>query len=143
MSAGSVMAAGSVRDNCGCGLGTMVLKDSEPTVLIQVVATFLNGICANQTFGITSGTLECTPAQSIASNQRIRTYVTANMDQLAVDIAVGQGSTLNALADLMEVPQSDRGALFTKMQSNFDRIFTTADLSADTLVLNLDAVLRG
>ncbi len=121
----------------------MVLKDSEPTVLIQVVATFLNGICANQTFGITSGTLECTPAPSIASNQRIRTYVTANMDQLAVDIAVGQGSTLNALADLMEVPQSDRSALFTKMQSNFDRIFTTADLSADTLVLNLDAVLRG
>ena len=40
----SAMAAGTVRDNCGCGFGTMVLGDKEPTLLVQLGATFLNAI---------------------------------------------------------------------------------------------------
>ena len=51
IAAGSCFGA-SVRDNCGCGLGTMLMGDSESTMLVNLVVTFLNGLCANQTFSI-------------------------------------------------------------------------------------------
>ena len=100
--AGSASAA-SIRDNCGCGIGTMALADAEPTLIVQLGATFLNGICGNQTFGITSGTLECEPHIGFASNKRILEYVDDNMDHLAMEMAAGQGESLDALADLMEI----------------------------------------
>jgi hypothetical protein len=136
-------AAGTIRDNCGCGIGTMALGDNEPTVISQVAATFLNGICGNQTFGITSGTLECEPASGFAQNSRIQQYVADNMDQLASDIAVGQGDTLSALADLMDVRPSERAALYTSLQSNFDHIFTSSSVSSTEVVQNMDKVING
>jgi hypothetical protein len=136
-------AAGTIRDNCGCGIGTMALGENEPTVISQIAATFLNVICGNQTFGITSGTLECNESAGIAQNSRIQQYVSDNMDQLAADIAVGQGDSLNALADLMNVPANNRAGLYASLQSNFDHIFTTSEVSSTEVVRNLDKVING
>ncbi|HMO97887.1 MAG TPA: DUF3015 family protein [Kiritimatiellia bacterium] len=143
MLVGSVVSAATIRDNCGCGIGTMALGNNEATVVSQLAATFLNGICGNQTFGITSGTLDCAPPTAFASNQRVKDFVRENMDQLAMDIAIGEGETLNALADLLEVPAKDRSDLYAKMQKEFDAIFTSHDLSSETLVKNLDKVVNG
>lgn len=140
--AGTVSAA-TIRDNCGCGLGTMALGDQEPTILSQLAATFLNGLCGNQTFGITSGTLDCAPNAGLASNTRIREFIQDNMDHVAMDIAVGQGETLEALADLMEVSTDDRPALYTKLQSNFDSIFTSDGVTSDEVLTNLEKVVQG
>jgi len=140
---GSAGYAATIRDNCGCGIGTMALGDNEATVISQLAATFLNGICGNQTFGITSGTLECEPASSFAGNQKIKDFVGDNMDQLAMDIAIGQGQSLNALADLMSIPSADRADLYARMQTNFDTIFTSHELSSEEFVKNLDKVVNG
>lgn len=143
MASGSVMAAGSIRDNCGCGLGTMALKDQEPTVISQMAATFLNALCANQTFGISSGTLECEPHAGIAQNKEVQQYIAANLDNLAVDVAQGEGATLAALADLMQVPPGERAALYTKLQTRFGDIFSGEQVSSAQVVQNLDKVLNG
>lgn len=140
---GSVAHAATIRDNCGCGIGTMALGDNEATVVSQLAATFLNGICGNQTFGITSGTLDCAPASRFAGNQKIKDFVKGNMDQLAMDIAIGEGETLNALADLMDVPAKDRADLYVKLQQQFDVLFTSHDLSSESLVENIDKVVNG
>lgn len=121
----------------------MALGDQEPTLISQLAATFLNGICGNQTFGITSGTLGCEPAPSIASNQRIQEYVAGNMDRIAVEMAMGQGGSLDALADLMAVPAGDRSELFAKLQSSFGQIFTSSAVSSTEVVGNIDRVLNG
>lgn len=121
----------------------MALGDNEATVISQLAATFLNGICGNQTFGITSGTLECEPASSFAGNQKVKEFIGDNMDQLAMDIAIGQGQSLNALADLMNVPSSNRSDLYAKMQMNFDAIFTTHDVTSEDVAKNLDKVVNG
>ena len=141
--AAGAFAAGTIRDNCGCGLGTMALGDNPPTLISELGATFLNGIFGNQTFGITSGTSECERPANFASNARIQQYVADNMDQLATDIAVGQGESLNALADLMAVPAKDRPVLYTTLQSNFDHIFTASAVSSTEVVKNLDKVING
>lgn len=141
--AGAAMAAGTIRDNCGCGLGSMVLKDQEPTVLSQVAATFLNGLCANQTFGITFGTLECDPHAGFAMSKEVQQYIASNLDNLAVDMAQGEGSTLDGLADLMQVPSADRATLYTKLQGHFDQIFTGDQITSAAVAQNLDKVVNG
>ena len=138
----SIAHATSIRDNCGCGIGTMALGDQEATILSQLGATFLNNLSGNQTFGISSGTLECDPATSFASNKRMIEYVSDNMDHLAFDMAKGEGDTLDALADLMEVDVDARQDVFAKMQSGFDRIFPTDDVTANEVVRNITAILQ-
>ena len=139
---GSIAHATSIRDNCGCGLGTMALGDQEATILSQLGATFLNNISGNQTFGISSGTLECDPATSFASNKRVIEYVSDNMDHLAFDTAKGEGDSLDALADLMGVQVDARRDLFGKMQSSFDRIFPADDVTANEVVRHITTILQ-
>ncbi len=144
LAATGTFAAGTIRDNCGCGLGTMALGDQEPTMLSQLAATFLNGaICGNQTFGISSGTLECEPHAGMASNTRVQQYVAENMDQLIMDVAAGQGESLNALADLMDVSATGRADLFAKLQGSFESIFPTSEVTSMDVVRNMDKVLNG
>ncbi len=139
----TAMAQTTIKENCGCGLGSMALGDARPSILIQLAVTFLNGICGNQTFGITSGTLDCGPADGFVSNQRIQQYVADNMDRLAVDMAVGQGATLEGLADLMNVPAEKRSDLYAKLQTRFDDIYGSMDVSSQDVVRNLDKVVNG
>jgi hypothetical protein len=138
----SAYGAGTIADNCGCGLGTMALGDQESTLISNLAATFLNGLCGNQTFGITSGTLGCERPAAFASNKQILEYVGDNMDRLVIDIASGEGDSLNSLADLMSVSATDRPAMFGSLQSNFGRIFTSADVTASDVVRNIEGVLR-
>ena len=143
LAAGSSMGM-TVKDsgNCGCGLGSMALGDQPATVLSQLAATFLNGICGNGTFGITSGTLDCKPAPAVVFNSRVQQYVADNMDQVALDMALGRGDSLNALADLMQVPANARKGLFAKLQNNFDLIFTSEDVKADVVVKNMQKIVQ-
>lgn len=122
----------------GCGLGGMVIGDKPGGM--QLVATFLNNyLCMNQTFGITSGTLGCGKGM-LASNERLDRFVVANMDNLAKDIAMGRGETLDAFAELMQVPAAERTAFNQKLQANFARIFTSEHVVLANVVDNIVTV---
>ena len=141
----SLMVAGSALafekkqyGDAGCGLGGMVIGN-EPG-FIQLVATFLNGICSNQTFGITSGTLGCAKPRSVAKNDRLNEFVVANMDNLARDIAKGQGETLDTFAELMQIPAEKRAAFDQKLQANFAVIFPSENVVLADVVDNIVTV---
>lgn len=141
----SLMVAGSAMSmekkkygDAGCGLGGMVIGN-EPG-FIQLVATFLNGICSNQTFGITSGTLGCAAPTRSAKNDRLNEFVVANMDNLARDIAKGQGETLDSFAELMQVPATQRIAFNHKLQANFAVIFPSENVVLADVVDNIVTV---
>ena len=136
MVAGSAFAAGY--GSAGCGLGGMVIGDKPG--YIQLVASFLNGICGNQTFGITTGTLGCGNPNKVAKNDRLNEFVVANMDNLAKDIAKGQGETLETFAELMQVPTADRVALYSKLQANFATIFPSENVVLSEVVDNIVTV---
>lgn len=106
----------------GCGLGSVIFKDQPGP--IQVVAATTNGISGNQTFGITSGTLNC-GSPLFASNNQINHFVAQNMDTLARDIAQGQGVTLTAFAELLQIPAAEQDEFARKLQANFDKVFTS------------------
>src|SRR6056297_3858851 len=48
----------TVREDCGCGLGGYAIGE-ETGLLWKLLGTFLNGLCGNQTFAMSTGTLGC------------------------------------------------------------------------------------
>jgi len=112
--------------NTGCGLGS-VLIENQNTVAKQVVAATSNGLSGNQTFGITTGTLGCDKPVLLVSNE-VETFVADNMDNLATDIAMGKGETLDTLATMMKV--EDKKAFESKLKANFDKIYANENVTS-------------
>ena len=138
----SSVAMASVKDNCGCGLGSVMLKENKgDSLLIQLVATFLNGICGNQTFGITSGTLGCDKPAKLVRNEVMDKYVADNMDNLAVDIAAGGGESLDALAEIAGVSVDKKATLYAELQKNFDNIFQGEAVTNKTVVSKINTII--
>lgn len=113
----------------GCGLGTAVVFQNADEWHEHVLAATTNGTSGNQTFGMTSGTLGCESANGPLKNG-IGLFIENNVEQLAADSAVGQGETLDALAELVGVSQTDDLVFKSAMKDNFDRIFTSAETTS-------------
>lgn len=128
------------QSNTGCGLGSIIFKGQE-ALLFQVLAVTTNGTSGNQTFGISSGTLNCSQPSKIVGNERLNNYVADNMDNLANDIARGQGEYLNTLAVLMEVPETSRGDFYTRLQNNFTQIYTSPDVKSGDVLRNIESLM--
>ncbi|NPA57775.1 MAG: DUF3015 domain-containing protein [Aquificae bacterium] len=122
------------KENVGCGLGYMLFKDAPDTTLFEVLAVTTNGISGNQTFGITTGTLECKQPERVVKNDRLFRFVSENMDQLASDIASGRGEALDTVSELMDIPEEKKELFYSKLQENFDKIYPSEKVqSADVI----------
>jgi hypothetical protein len=128
--------------NTGCGIGTLIFEGKDG-LLSQVCAVTTNGIFGNQTFGITSGTLNCEKFTAFASNEQLDGFVSDNMDQLALDISRGEGEYLLTLAVLLDVPAEQRPEFYALLQSNFTTIYPDATVTHTDVLNNLETVVRG
>jgi hypothetical protein len=106
----------------GCGLGAMAFGNASGG--IQIIAATVNGICANQTFGITFGTLNCGPSLFA---QGTRNFVEANREAVARDVARGGGEAIGALSVINAC--KDARAVGSALQARFGEIFPSADAS--------------
>ncbi len=104
----------------GCGLGSVVLGNQKG--FAQVLAATLNGIVGNQTFGITSGTLNC--GEAATTKMGAKSFIETNREALAKDISRGQGETVKNLATLAGC--TDASAVGAKLQKSFSAIFPAA-----------------
>lgn len=138
---GVAAAQSSYDTNTGCGLGNMLFQEiGQDKTLFQILAVTTNGILGNQTFGITSGTLECQMPARFVENEKLNTFVAANMDSLAMDMAAGNGESLVTLAELMEVPAESRAGFYASLQQNFKKIYTSADIESAGVIDNIAKV---
>ncbi len=126
--------------NTGCGLGSVIMQGNDGLVF-QVLAATTNGTFGNQTFGMTSGTSNCEKPSRLVSIEIINNYVADNMDNLASDIAKGNGEYLNTLAVLMEVPEGSRTDFYSKLQNNFSHIYPSTDVSSIEVVRNIEGLM--
>lgn len=131
------------RSNTGCGLGHLVFKDSGDGLVIQVLAATTNTSFGTQTFGITTGTSECDKFGKVAQNENLNRFVSGNMENLAKDIAMGKGETLDTVAEMMNVPASQKAAVYAKLQANFGAIYTSDKVQAGEVVDHISAVING
>lgn len=126
--------------SAGCGVGT-ILFEGQKGPAPQILAATTNGSFGNQTFGITSGTLGCTKDGVVRSPTQVRMLMISSLDNLATDVARGQGETLDSLAALMAVAPEDQPRFFASLQGHFDQIFPSEDVSVDEVIVSLNAVL--
>lgn len=133
--------AGNARSNTGCGLGTVLWGNkADGSVMSQSLQATTNNIFGNQTFGITSGTLECSQPASMANNEHLNRFVLSNMDNLARDIAQGRGENLDTFAELLQVPVEKRAEFAARLQGNFDKVFTSDQVVLAEVIDNALAV---
>lgn len=124
----------------GCGAGT-ILWEGQSGVAAEVLAVTTNGSFGNQTFGISSGTLGCSQGGVVHVAQRIPMYASANMEQIAADMAAGEGESLVALADLYDIAPSDRQAFYAATQDHFGEIFSAGDVTVGQMLASLESVM--
>ena len=127
--------------NTGCGLGSLAFE-GQNGLLSQTLAATTNGIFGNQTFGITSGTSNCAQYKTFAYNEKVDTFVADNMDNLARDIARGQGEYVNTLAVLMEIPNAKKAAFRSQLQAHFSDIYTSDKVTHSEVVRNIMVVAQ-
>jgi hypothetical protein len=120
----------------GCGLGSMAFG-SQPGG-IQILASTTNGILGNQTFGITFGTSNCGPGMLA---QGTKSFVEANREVLAKDIARGEGEAIGALTIINRC--ADSRAVGAALQSRFGAIFPSEQASNDAVTGAILETLRG
>src|SRR4030067_223474 len=123
-----------------CGVGSMIFK-GQSGVAPQVLAITTNGTFGNQTFGVTTGTLGCSPNATVKSNMKSAMFIDSNKDQLARDMSVGSGETLASLSHLLGVEAKDQAAFNPLAKNNVARIFTTDSVATEQVISALREVL--
>jgi len=126
--------------SAGCGVGTILFEGQKGPVP-QILAVTTNGSFGNQTFGISSGTLGCEQDAVVRSPTKVKMLMISSLDNLAADVARGQGETLESLAALMAVAPDDKARFFASLQGDFGRIFPSEDVTVDEVIVSINAVL--
>lgn len=116
-------------NNVGCGWGSMVFNGKSDKGS-QILAATTNGTFGNQTFGITSGTAGCAQNATVRSYAQVSTFMTANIDKVAHDMAVGKGESLDTLASLMGMTSQDKTVFSNMVKTHFSTIFPSTNTTS-------------
>ncbi len=125
----------------GCGIGTQIWN-GQSGLLPKILASTTNGTFGNQTFGISSGTLGCSTDGVVTAQNRAPAFVAANLDQLAVEMAAGQGESLEAYASIYGVQGEDRGAFFALTKAHYSEIFSSESTTSDQVVSTVQDLMK-
>ena len=131
---GAVSAFAVPRENVGVGVGTMIFKDSEG-LMSQTAAVTTNAIFCNGLFAITSGTLDAEKPDEFWAQEQMNIFIAGNMDNVAKDIAMGNGEAVDTIAAILKV--EDKEAFKTQLQENFANIYTTNEVTHTEVVSNI------
>ncbi|MFN3604361.1 MAG: DUF3015 family protein [Leptonema sp. (in: bacteria)] len=102
----------------GCGLGSLIIKQNN---FLQIFAATTNGTSGNQTFGITTGTSNCTPDSKAYQEKQQEIFVTVNFESLENELASGTGEKVFALAQMLNCDVNT----FSKIaRENYKDLFT-------------------
>lgn len=120
----------------GCGLGSVLIGKRGS----QIFAGTTNGTSYNQSFAISTGTLNCVDNPEDEVAQRMDKFLIVNKAALAGDIAKGNGETLLSLSTLMGCGQSSRFG--SVLQQNFNSIYPNEKVSPNEVTDSIITVIR-
>jgi hypothetical protein len=120
----------------GCGLGKLAWSSypGQQSIGAQVLQSTTNGIVPSQTFGISSGTSGCTNDGTIFASEKVNVFATVNFNNLAQEMAQGQGEHLTSLATLMGIPAEQHGVFFSMAQEKYTTLIQTGETSPKAVV---------
>lgn len=101
----------------GCGLGSIIIGADGG--IIQIFAATTNPTSGSQTFGITTGTSNCTSGKAAFQRRQQEIYVHVNQRSLTQEMAAGNGEKLRNLATLLGCPSAQMAAFGDMTKRNF------------------------
>ena len=102
-----------------------------------------NGTFGSQTFGISSGTSGCTNDGKVFASEKVNVFTAMNFDNLAQEMAQGQGEHLASLATLMGIPAENHQAFFAMTQENYTTLIQAGETSPKSVVKALHDAMAG
>ncbi len=123
----------------GCGVGSIIFE-GQSGLGPHVLAATTNGFYGTQTFAMSSGTLGCSVDDPIQSHASL--YIDSNLNNVAADIARGDGEALMALAELFDVKAADRATFAAVLKDNFSVIFTSESVTSTDVMSSLKMVMK-
>lgn len=124
----------------GCGLGTQVWQGQQGTPA-KVFGATTNASTGTQTFGITFGTMGCHQNGVVTASARLGEFLGNNQESLARDMSVGQGESLNVLANLIGIKAQDKSAFFKATKDNFSNIYAANNKTTGDVLAALQSVM--
>ena len=138
----AVLAVGSTAafadKDVGCGVGSQVWAGQSGKVP-NILAATTNGIFTNQLLGITFGTLGCSGTGTVTA--QAVTFTNENAETLARDMAVGEGESLNVLAELLNIKSQDKARFFAVSKQNFSEIYSSENQNSIQVLASLQTVM--
>jgi hypothetical protein len=129
--ASAAMAAGY--GAAGCGLGSLVFQENNPT---QILAATTNGTFGSQTFGMTFGTSNCNNEGLVKLSMARESFIEANYKDLSRDAAKGSGEYVNSLAKLYGYTPETAVKFAQLLQKNHTVIFAANDAQTAVTAIN-------
>ncbi len=125
----------------GCGWGNLMFEGDSGHVA-HIGASIFNGSSGNQWIGILLGTNGCSAEGTITYGGKSLFALKGFMDEVASDIAQGEGEALNALSVVMGIEEQDRGDFNRLLQDNFDTIFPSENVHSDEVIASIQQVMK-
>lgn len=129
----------------GCGLGKLAWADfkNQKNIGPQVLMATTNGTFGSQTFGISSGTSGCTNDGTVWAQEKVNVFAAINFENLAQEMAQGQGEHLTSLATLMGVPAEHQAEFFALTQDRYTSLMQAGEASPIAMIKALNEAMTG
>jgi len=139
MQGGFALAAGNPDTGPGCGLGKLAWQNypHQKTIGVQLLEVTTNGTGFN-TFAISSGTSGCTNDGKFWAEHKVNAFAALNFENLAQDMAQGQGEHIASLATLMGIPADQQPAFFAMTQEKYASFVSAGETSPIAMVKALN-----
>ena len=125
----------------GCGLGSL-LFGKDNTTLMQILAATTNGTFGSQTFGITSGTSNCTSGGVVKAEREQAAFAEVNFQDLKRNMASGGGEYLTSFSTLLGCEESAKAPLFKLTQEKYESILPSESTTPVQLVMNVKSEIK-
>jgi hypothetical protein len=125
----------------GCGVGQTLWK-GQTGLLPHISASTTNGTFL-QSFAVSSETSGCQGKSVVKNDHERKIFVADNLDNLAQEIAQGQGNYLASLAVIMGISETDKPAFFSLAQNNYAQLFESNHADYGSMLAALDSAMSG
>jgi len=135
------LSAATADNDVGCGVGTEIWK-GKSGLPFKLMASSTNAMLF-QSVSITFGLLNCTDGTgTVTASAQARHFAATSFDNIARDMALGGGESLDTLSTLLEVDDLDRPAFAQLAQSHFDELFPNEHVTSNQMLETLDLLMQ-
>lgn len=118
----------------GCGLGSIIFGPKAGIAQVTAASTNTTGF---QTFGLTSGTMNC---DSIDDHETLDSFVAMNREALTKDVARGSGETIATLTAIAGC--ADPVTVGKKLKASFAKIFPGPRAQTEQIARSIRTLLK-